>query len=80
MSASAVDLSVRIGDVELSNPVIAASGTFGYGGEFSEIIDLSKLGGIVMKGLSVHVERGNVPPRTVETPGGIEGFLQLLFS
>ncbi len=87
MSASVPDLSVRIGDVELSNPVIAASGTFGYGGEFSEIIDLSKLGGIVTKGLSVHVERGNEPPRIVETPGGMlnsiglqnvgaEGFLE----
>ncbi len=71
MSASTPDLSVRIGDVELSNPVIVASGTVGYGGEFSEIIDLNKLGGIVTKGLSVHVERGNAPPRIVETPGGM---------
>ena len=87
MSAAAPDLSVRIGDVELSNPVIVASGTVGYGEELSEIIDLSKLGGIVMKGLSVHVERGNAPPRTVETPSGMlnsiglqnvgaEGFLE----
>ncbi len=71
MSAAAPDLSVRIGGVELSNPVIVASGTVGYGGEFSEITDLSKLGGIVTKGLSVHVERGNAPPRIVETPGGM---------
>jgi len=87
MSAKRPDLSVRIGDVELSNPVIAASGTFGYGGEFSEIMDLSQLGGIVVKGLSIHVERGNAPPRIVETPGGMlnsiglqnvgaEGFLE----
>ena len=71
MSASKPDLTVRVGDVELSNPVIAASGTFGYGGEFSEIIDLSQLGGIVVKGLSVHIERGNPPPRIVETPSGM---------
>lgn len=66
-----VDLGVRIGEVELSNPVIAASGTFGYGGEFAEVIDLNELGGIVVKGLSVHAERGNRPPRIVETPGGM---------
>jgi len=66
-----VDLSVRIGDVELANPVIVASGTFGYGAEFAEIIDLNKLGGIVVKGLSLHVERGNPTPRIVETPGGM---------
>ena len=71
MSSKRPDLSVRIGDVELSNPVIAASGTFGYGGEFSEIMDLSQLGGIVVKGLSMHVERGNAPPRIVETSGGM---------
>ena len=70
MSGS-VDLSVRVGDVKLANPVIVASGTFGYGGEFAEIIDLSKLGGIVVKGLSAHIERGNPTPRIVETPGGM---------
>lgn len=66
-----VDLSVNVGDVELSNPVILASGTVGYGGEFSEVVDLNKLGGIVVKGLSVHVEEGNRTPRIVETPGGM---------
>lgn len=71
MSGGAVDLSVKIGDVELSNPVILASGTVGYGGEFSELVDLDKLGGIVVKGLSVHVEQGNPTPRIVETPGGM---------
>ena len=85
--SAAVDLRVRVGEVELSNPVIAASGTFGYGQEFAEIIDLNKLGGIVVKGLSLHVERGNPTPRIVETPGGMlnsiglqnvgaEGFLE----
>lgn len=69
--SAAVDLRVRIGEVELSNPVIVASGTFAYGQEFAEIVDLNKLGGIVVKGLSLHVERGNPTPRIVETPGGM---------
>jgi len=68
---SAVDLRVRVGEVELSNPVIAASGTVGYGEELAEVVDLNKLGGIVVKGLSMHVERGNPTPRIVETPGGM---------
>ncbi len=71
MSRAAVDLSVRVGDVELSNPVLVASGTFGYGAEFSEVIDLNQLGGIVVKGLSTHPVRGNPTPRIVETPGGM---------
>ncbi len=71
MGAGEVDLSVRIGDVVLSNPVIAASGTFGYGQEFSEVIDLNRLGGIVVKGLSAEPVRGNPTPRIVETPAGM---------
>lgn len=71
MSVAAVDLSVRVGEIELSNPVIVASGTFGYGTEFADIIDLNRLGGIVVKGLSVSPERGNPTPRIVETPGGM---------
>jgi dihydroorotate dehydrogenase (NAD+) catalytic subunit len=71
VGVSAVDLRVRIGEVELSNPVIAASGTVGYGEELAEVVDLNKLGGIVVKGLSMHVERGNPTPRIVETPGGM---------
>lgn len=71
MNGAAIDLRVHVGEVELSNPVIVASGTFGYGGEFSEIIDLSRLGGIVVKGLSAHPVRGNPTPRIVETPGGM---------
>jgi len=66
-----VDLQVKIGNLTLANPVIAASGTFGYGGEFAEVIDLNRLGGIVVKGLSLHVEGGNPTPRIVETPGGM---------
>ncbi len=68
---SAPDLRVKIGDLTLQNPVIVASGTFGYGGEFSEIVDLNRIGGIAVKGLSLHVERGNPTPRIVETPGGM---------
>jgi len=71
VDVSAVDLRVRVGEVELSNPVIAASGTVGYGEELAEVVDLNKLGGIVVKGLSMHVERGNPTPRIVETPGGM---------
>ena len=84
---AAPDLGVNIGDVRLQNPVILASGTVGYGGELSELIDLDRLGGIVVKGLSLHVERGNQPPRIAETPAGMlnsiglqnvgaEGFLE----
>lgn len=69
--SAAIDLRVRIGEVELANPVIAASGTFGYGGEFAELVDLSRLGGIVVKGLSLYPEIGNPTPRIVETPGGM---------
>jgi dihydroorotate dehydrogenase (NAD+) catalytic subunit len=69
--SAAVDLRVHVGEVELSNPVIVASGTFAYGQEFAEIVDLDKLGGIVVKGLSLHVERGNPTRRIVETPGGM---------
>jgi len=65
------DLTTRIGSLTLKNPVLAASGTFGYGQEFSEIIDLNILGGLVIKGLSLNPEEGNPPPRTVETPCGM---------
>lgn len=67
----AVSLGVRFGGVELQNPVLVASGTFGYGGEFADLIDLDRLGGIVVKGLSVAPEAGNPPPRIAETPAGM---------
>lgn len=66
-----VDLSVRIGSLSLSNPVIAASGTFGYGIEFAHLVDLSSLGGIVVKGLSVKPMEGAPTPRLCETAGGM---------
>lgn len=66
-----VDLSVRIGTLLLSNPVIAASGTFGYGIEFSHLVDLNSLGGIVVKGLSAQPLAGAPAPRLCETTGGM---------
>jgi len=65
------DLRVKIGPLELKNPVITASGTFGYGREFSSLMDLDLLGGIVVKGISLKPREGNPPPRIVETPCGM---------
>ena len=65
------DLKVNLGAVELQNPVITASGTFGYGREFEQLIDLNRLGGIIVKGLSLQPNKGNPPPRIVETPCGM---------
>jgi len=67
---SGADLSVRIGDVELANPLLTASGTFGYGLEFSGFTDLGALGGLVTKGLSLEPMPGNPGPRICETRGG----------
>lgn len=66
-----VDLRVRIGSLELSNPIIAASGTFGYGIEFAHLTDLNALGGIVVKGLSLEPLAGAPAPRLCETPSGM---------
>src|SRR5579864_6895057 len=65
------DLSVSFAGVELKNPVIAASGTFGYGVEFEDVVHLSKLGGFVVKGLSKESMIGNPPPRLWETAAGM---------
>ena len=70
-TASGVDLRVSIGSIHLKNPIIAACGTFGYGIEFAELVDLNRLGGIVVKGLSAQPMAGNPAPRMVETPSGI---------
>jgi dihydroorotate dehydrogenase (NAD+) catalytic subunit len=70
-TASGVDLRVSIGSIHLKNPIIAASGTFGYAIEFAELVDLNRLGGIVVKGLSAKPMVGNPAPRMVETPSGI---------
>lgn len=72
MSPSAApDLSVSVGAVRLSNPILAASGTFGYGVEFAHLVDLNKLGGIVVKGLSAQPMEGAPPPRLAPTTGGM---------
>lgn len=67
----APDLSVSIGDVTFNNPVMVASGTFGYGREFARVFDLSALGAIMVKGVSLEPWRGNAVPRIVETPAGM---------
>ena len=68
---SAPDLTVQIGSLTLVNPVIAASGCFGYGVEYAEAIDLSTLGGVAVKGLFLEERDGHAPPRIVETPSGM---------
>jgi len=71
LNTGAPDMRVRIGDIELKNPIIAASGTFGYGIEFEDIVHLDRLGGLVVKGLSVEPMTGNPPPRLYETAAGM---------
>ena len=66
-----VDLTTDIGRLKLQNPVMTASGTFGYAQEFASLIDLNRLGAIVVKGLSINPNKGNPPPRIVETPCGM---------
>jgi len=69
--AARPDMRVNIGGMELQNPVLTASGTFGYAREFDHLIDLNRLGGIVVKGLSLRPTKGNPPPRIVETACGM---------
>ncbi|TYQ13308.1 UNVERIFIED_CONTAM: dihydroorotate dehydrogenase (NAD+) catalytic subunit [Acetivibrio alkalicellulosi] len=66
-----IDLSVDIKGLKLKNPVIAASGTFGFGREFKEYTNLDMIGGISVKGLTLEERQGNKPPRIAETPAGI---------
>ena len=65
------DLSINIGNLKLSNPVMTASGTFGYGKEFEDFVDLEKIGGIIVKGTTLHRREGNPYPRMAETPMGM---------
>ncbi len=65
------DLSVKIAGVEFNNPIIAASGTFGFGKEYSEFYPLENLGGISCKGITLQKRDGNPPPRVAETPSGM---------
>ncbi|MCD6254653.1 MAG: dihydroorotate dehydrogenase [Deltaproteobacteria bacterium] len=66
-----MDLEVEIGRLKLKNPVLVASGTFGYGREYAPFLDLNILGGIVVKGISLKERSGNPPPRLVEVPCGL---------
>src|SRR3982750_3416640 len=65
------DLSVHIGSLTLKNPLIAASGCFGYGVEYADLVDLSSLGGVAVKGLFLNEREGPPPPRIIETPAGM---------
>lgn len=65
------DLSVNIGNLQLKNPVMTASGTFGYGTEYADFIDLSKIGGVIVKGTTLNHREGNPYPRMAETPSGM---------
>lgn len=71
MTLEKPDLSVDVAGLELKNPVFTASGTFGYGIEFNKLVDLNRLGAIIVKGLSLYPQKGNPPPRIVETPCGM---------
>ena len=64
-------LSIEIGKIKLKNPLIAASGTFGYAEEFKHLVDLRKIGAIITKTITLSPRKGNPPPRTVETPSGM---------
>lgn len=71
MDREVVDLSVNLGGLALKNPVMVASGTFGYGREFAEVFDLGRLGAVMVKGVSLVPWEGNPLPRIVETPAGM---------
>src|SRR3989440_5704682 len=65
------DLSTTLGRLTLQNPILVASGTFGYAREMAGVVDFAKLGGIIPKTVTPHPRAGNPPPRTVETPSGM---------
>jgi len=69
--AEAVDLSARLGPLRLRNPVLTASGTFGYGDEYAHVVDVKALGGVVTKTVTLEPRSGNPPGRIVETAGGM---------
>ena len=66
-----VNLNVDIAGIKMKNPVVVASGTFGYGEEYSQLMDLSQLGAIVAKSITISPKAGNAPPRIIETPAGM---------
>jgi len=65
------NLNVKIGELQMQNPVMTASGTFGYGEEFADFIDIARIGGIIVKGTTLHKREGNAYPRMAETPSGM---------
>ncbi|HLP04681.1 MAG TPA: dihydroorotate dehydrogenase [Paludibacter sp.] len=65
------DLKINIGKLQLKNPVMTASGTFGYGTEYSDFMDISRIGGIIVKGTTIRERQGNPYPRMAETPSGM---------
>src|SRR5438093_11812053 len=69
--AFAMDLTVNLGRLHLGNPILVASGTFGYAREMDGVVDFSRLGGIIPKTVTRQPRIGNAPPRTVETPSGM---------
>lgn len=71
LDPAAVDLSVRLGPLTLRNPVLVASGTFGYGPEYADLVDLEDLGAMVVKGICLEPTRGNPTPRTYEVASGL---------
>ena len=71
MNSNKPNMQVNIGGIEISNPVITASGTFGYAKEYESLVDLNRIGAIIVKGLSLVPSKGNPPPRVVETPCGM---------
>ena len=71
------DLSVNIGKLQMKNPVMTASGTFGYGEEFADFIDITRIGGIIVKGTTLHKREGNPYPRMAETPSGMLNAVEL---
>jgi len=68
---ASVNMAVNLGSLKLKNPVMTASGTFGYGEEYADYVDLNRIGAIVVKGLSLKFRLGNPPPRIMETAGGM---------
>src|SRR5688572_28619655 len=66
-----IDLGVQLGTLSLRNPVLVASGTFGYAREMAGLVDFARLGGIIPKTVTAKARIGNAPPRTVETPSGL---------
>jgi dihydroorotate dehydrogenase (NAD+) catalytic subunit len=76
-TSGAPDLSTNLGGIQLRNPVLTASGTFGYGTEFAPFMDLRRIGGFVAKSLTLEPRHGNPPPRIVETPAGMLNAISL---